>query len=118
MHNKNTTLSHKKQPVHRLEVGDQFLGWLFVLIILLVSTLVYQNARLIDKFPFEPHLLLHTVSSVHVLDVVKEVTDWVHVTEMPAVLIHRLEHLIEGHPNLKHTQKTRIYEMDVKFDCT
>ena len=94
MHFRNTKLSHKK---------DLF-GW----ITFLVFILVYQKARLIAKFPSEPHLLLHTVSSVHVLDVVEEVTDWVHVAEMLAVLIHRLEHLIEGHPNLKHTQKTRI----------
>lgn len=51
---------------------------------------------------WQPHLLLYTVSSVHVFDVIEEVTDWVHVVEMLAVLIHRLEHLIEGHTNLKH----------------
>lgn len=55
------------------------------------------------------HLLLHTVSSVHVFDVIEEVTDRVHVAEMLAVLIHSLEHLVEGHTNLKHTNK-QIYK--------
>lgn len=49
------------------------------------------------------HLLLHTVSSIHVFDVIEEITNWVHVAEMLAVLIDCLQHLIEGHTNLKHT---------------
>lgn len=53
------------------------------------------------KLSCRPHLLLHTVSSVHVFDVIEEVTDWVHVAEMLAVLVHRLEHLIKGHADLK-----------------
>lgn len=49
------------------------------------------------------HLLLHTVSSIHVFDVIEEITNWVHVAEMLAVLVDCLQHLIEGHTNLKHT---------------
>lgn len=55
------------------------------------------------------YLLLHTVSSVHVFDVIEEVTDRVHVAEMLTLLIHSLEHLVEGHTNLKRANK-RIYK--------
>lgn len=66
---------------------------------------------LIVKLYFEQpaHLLLHTVSSVHVFDVIEEVTDRVHVAEMLAVLIHGLQHLVEGHTNLKRANK-QIYK--------
>lgn len=54
-------------------------------------------------FFFLAHLLLYTVSSVHVLDVVQEITNRVHVAEMLAVLVDSLQHLIKSYTNLKHT---------------
>lgn len=53
----------------------------------------------------EPDLLLHTVPSVHVFNVIEKVTDGVHEAEMLTVLIHCLEHLVEGHADLKRKYK-------------
>lgn len=52
----------------------------------------------------DAHLLLHAVPGVHVLNVVQEVTDGVHVAEVVAVLVHRLEHLVERHADLKRPE--------------
>lgn len=54
----------------------------------------------------EAHLLLHTVPGVHVFDVIEEVADGVHEAKVLTVLIHRLEHLVEGHTDLKHQTST------------
>lgn len=48
------------------------------------------------------HLLFHAVSSVYVFNVIQEVTDWVHVAEMMAVLVDGLQHLVESNTNLTH----------------
>lgn len=63
------------------------------------------------NYPSEAHLLLHAVPSVHVFNVIEEVADGVHEAEMLTVLIHRLEHLIEGHSNLKDS--TRLHQEDM-----
>lgn len=45
---------------------------------------------------------------------IEEVTDWVHVAEMLAVLVHRLEHLIKGHADLEYTNMTRETKHELK----
>lgn len=63
------------------------------------------------NFPSEPHLLLHTVPSVHVFNVIEKVADGVHEAEMLTVLVHCLEHLIEGHSNLSRKgHSTRLHQ--------
>lgn len=61
------------------------------------QTQLHRRTKSHDDFL---HLLLHTVSSVHVLDVIEEITDRVHVAEMLAVLVNGLQHLVESHSNL------------------
>lgn len=48
------------------------------------------------------HLLFHAVPCVYVFNVIQEVTDWIHVAEMMAVLVDGLQHLVESHTNLTH----------------
>lgn len=66
---------------------------------------MYELKGSSSSFLGEPHLLLHTVPSVHVFNVVEKVTDGVHEAEMLTVLVHCLQHLIEGHSNLKDKYK-------------
>lgn len=54
-----------------------------------------------SKETSKAHLLLHTVSSVHVFNVIQEIADRVHVAEMLTVFVNCLQHLIEGNTNLK-----------------
>lgn len=47
------------------------------------------------------YLVLDAVSCEHVLDVVQEVADGVHVRQVLAVVIHSLQHLIERYSDLR-----------------
>lgn len=104
METEKTALAHEEQRVHgRRVMTVSFSSVSYVVVSVPRRVKNLSGLWVIFHFnKWQPHLLLHTVSSVHVFDVIEEVTDWVHVVEMLAVLIHRLEHLIEGHTNLKH----------------
>lgn len=71
--------------------------------VLIICWFPLQHYHEVKLFDHEAHLLFHAVPGVHVFDVVQEVADRVHVAEVLAVLIHCLQHLVEGHADLQHS---------------